>query len=131
MIQPGVRLRTVLEEVEAFIRAEGGGPRSDKGTLCRGTAPLYGLSAGRSGTLGEFAIAYEQGKLIGVLEGTGGITGALPALEATLHKQTGSVVIYENDPAVLVDRLLQRYQSADYHCPCYPDSAGTHTDRVE
>jgi uncharacterized protein (TIGR00725 family) len=89
------------------------------------------IVSGRSGTLGEFAIAYEQGKLIGVLEGTGGITGALPALEATLHKQTGSVVIYENDPAVLVDRLLQRYQSADYHCPCYPDSAGTHTDRVE
>ena len=28
---------------------------------------------GRSGTLGEFAIAYEEGKLIGVLTGTGGI----------------------------------------------------------
>jgi uncharacterized protein (TIGR00725 family) len=89
------------------------------------------IVSGRSGTLGEFAIAYEQGKLIGVLEGTGGITGALPALEAALNKQTGSVVIYEDDPVVLVDRLLQTYQSADYHCPCHPDSAGTHTDRVE
>jgi hypothetical protein len=39
--------------------------------------------SGRSGTLGEFAIAYEEGKLIGVLTGTGGITAALPVLEAT------------------------------------------------
>jgi hypothetical protein len=43
------------------------------------------LVSGRSGTLGEFAIAYEEGKLIGVLTGTGGITEALPSLEATLN----------------------------------------------
>ena len=30
--------------------------------------------SGRSGTLGEFAIAYEEGKLIGALTDTGGIT---------------------------------------------------------
>jgi uncharacterized protein (TIGR00725 family) len=64
---------------------------------------------GRSGTLGEFAIAYEEGKLIGVLTGTGGITEALPALEATLFKATGSEVLYDADPARLVDRLLARY----------------------
>lgn len=79
---------------------------------------------GRSGTLGEFAIAYEEGKLIGVLTGTGGITTALPALEASLNKRTGSEVIYESDPDVLVERLLERYLSAGYQCPCYPTSAG-------
>lgn len=80
---------------------------------------------GRSGTLGEFAIAYEQGKLIGVLAGTGGITTALPALEASLSKHTGSEVIYESDPELLVDRLLERYLSAEYKCPCYPTSLGS------
>jgi uncharacterized protein (TIGR00725 family) len=35
---------------------------------------------GRSGTLGEFAIAYEEGKLIGVLTGTDGITDGLAGL---------------------------------------------------
>jgi len=32
------------------------------------------FAGGRSGTLGEFAIAYDEAKIIGVLEGTGGIT---------------------------------------------------------
>jgi len=79
---------------------------------------------GRSGTLGEFAIAYEQGKLIGVLEGTGGITTALPQLEASLNKPTGAEVLYDADPGVLVRRLLDRYRSADYVCPCHPVSPG-------
>lgn len=75
---------------------------------------------GRSGTLGEFAIAYEEGKLIGVLTGTGGITDALPGVEASFRKETGAEVMYEADPARLVDRLLERYRSETYVCPCRP-----------
>jgi uncharacterized protein (TIGR00725 family) len=75
---------------------------------------------GRSGTLGEFAIAYEEGKLIGVLSGTGGITTALPQLEATLGKKTGAEVFYDDDPYRLVERLLERYLSGSYVCPCHP-----------
>ena len=81
------------------------------------------IVGGRSGTLGEFAIAYEMGKLIGVLTGTGGITPALPALEARLaEKLTGADVLYEGDPAALVDRLLDRYLSGSYVCSCYPEN---------
>lgn len=87
------------------------------------------IVSGRSGTLGEFAIAYEQGKLIGVLTGTGGITTALPALEASLNKQTGSEVMYESNPEALVDRLLDRYLSGGYKCPCYPTGAGSTSQR--
>ena len=32
------------------------------------------IAGGRTGTLGELAIAYDEGRLIGVLTGTGGIT---------------------------------------------------------
>jgi uncharacterized protein (TIGR00725 family) len=78
---------------------------------------------GRSGTLGEFAIAYEHGKLIGVLTGTGGITEALPAMEATLKKRTGSEVLYDSDPNRLLDRLLARYTAPSYECACHPTSA--------
>jgi len=79
------------------------------------------IVGGRSGTLGEFAIAYEQGKLIGVLQGSGGITAALPALEARLaEKKTGAEVLYDEDPVGLVARLLDRYLSGGYVCPCYP-----------
>jgi hypothetical protein len=78
------------------------------------------VAGGRSGTLGEFAIAYEEGKLIGVLTGTGGITPALPELETTLGKKTGAEVIYDDDPERLVQRLLERYLSSSYVCPCRP-----------
>lgn len=76
---------------------------------------------GRSGTLGEFAIAYEEGKLIGVLSGTGGITEGLPEIERAIGKSTGSEVIYRQSPEELVDSVLARYQSDQYVCPCYPD----------
>lgn len=77
---------------------------------------------GRSGTLGEFAIAYEEGKLIGVLTETGGITVALPSLVDSLGaaKDTGAEVIYDPTPERLVERLLERYLSAGYRCPCHP-----------
>lgn len=84
------------------------------------------IVGGRSGTLGEFAIAYEAGKLIGVLEGTGGITAAIPELEATLAlKDTGAQVLYGSVPEDLVRRLLDRYRSSDYDCPCHPDRLRT------
>jgi uncharacterized protein (TIGR00725 family) len=78
---------------------------------------------GRSGTLGEFAIAYEEGKLIGVLTGTGGIAEALGSIEASLSKNTGAEVIYDADPARLIERLLARYASPGYVCPCWPTGA--------
>ena len=84
---------------------------------------------GRSGTLGEFAIAYEEGKLIGVLTETGGITVALPVLQASIAKTTGAEVIYEAEPERLVDRLLERYLAADYVCPCHPASQETSSTR--
>ena len=89
------------------------------------------IVGGRSGTLGEFAIAYEEGKLIGILEGTGGITAALPVIEANIGKSTGSEVIYGSEPQKLVARLLERYQSGAYVCPCHPSGALARTVTVE
>jgi uncharacterized protein (TIGR00725 family) len=84
------------------------------------SSDIIAVIGNRSGTLGEFAIAYEEGKLIGVLTGTGGIAEALPALLAALRKDTGAEVIYDDVPARLIERLLERYQSDDYVCPCRP-----------
>lgn len=71
----------------------------------------------RSGTLGEFAIAYEERKLIGVLAGTGGITVALPTLEGRWGKNTGAEAIYDSEPERLVAMLLERYLSGSYVVP--------------
>ncbi len=72
------------------------------------------IVGGRSGTLGEFAIAYDEGKLIGVLEGSGGITEALPAIVEICHKDSGAHLIYDTDPERLVARLIDYYHQN--HC---------------
>ena len=78
------------------------------------------VAGGRCGTLGEFAIAYEEGKLIGVLQGSGGITSVLADVEKSFGKSTGAEVIYDTNPNALVRRLLNRYRSESYKCPCHP-----------
>jgi len=65
------------------------------------------LVGGRSGTLGEFAIAYDEGKLIGVLQGTGGIAEHVSTLVEVIHKDTGAQVIYDDDPDRLISTLVE------------------------
>ncbi len=68
------------------------------------------IIGGRSGTLGEFAIAYDEGKLIGVLTDTGGIADQIEViLDICKIKQTGAKVVQESDPKRLVSRLLRLY----------------------
>ncbi len=76
------------------------------------------ILGGRSGTLGEFAIAYDEGKLIGVLQGTGGITDHLPQIiESFGAKDTGARVVYEANPEILITKLSESYTSGHYRRP--------------
>lgn len=74
------------------------------------------LVGGRSGTLGEFAIAYDEGKLIGVLTGTGGIADHIPALVEVIAKDTGAQIIYDDDPWLLISKLVEIYKSRFTNC---------------
>jgi uncharacterized protein (TIGR00725 family) len=65
---------------------------------------------GRSGTLGEFCIAYDEGKLIGILLHSGGISDQLEHITELVKKETGATIIQDDDPARLVDRCLDLYQ---------------------
>ena len=68
------------------------------------------IAGGRSGTLGEFSIAYDEGHLIGVLTGTGGIADRLESiLEVVGVKETGARVLSDDDPVALVDRLIAEH----------------------
>ena len=69
------------------------------------------FAGGRSGTLGEFAIAYDEGKIIGILESTDGITEHLNTIVSFVNKDTGAVIVSDPDPAVLLDQMEQLYQS--------------------
>ena len=65
------------------------------------------LVGGRSGTLGEFAIAYDEGKLIGVLKGTGGLSEHVATLVAVIQKETGAQLVYDDDPDRLIGTLVE------------------------
>ena len=75
------------------------------------------IVGGSSGTLGELAIAYDEGKLIGVLTGTGGISDMVRDILATCNKETGSRVLYDDKPDRLVERLLEIYRTEHYRQP--------------
>ena len=125
-ISPGATLKEHVEVFHSPYREYDVMIFTGMGLMGRELLNIYSsdiviVVGGRSGTLGEFAIAYEAGPLIGGLQGTGGITMAIPDLERNLAaKQTGAEVLYDDDPARLIDRLLHRYQSQDYVCPCHP-----------
>ena len=65
------------------------------------------IVGGRSGTLGELAIAYDEGKPIGVLTGMGGIGAIAKDIIAACGKSTGAQVIYESRPQRLIAELLK------------------------
>jgi len=64
---------------------------------------------GRSGTLGEFCIAYDEGKLIGILTHSGGISDQFVPIAQLVNKNTGSILISDDGPEALVDRCLETY----------------------
>lgn len=75
------------------------------------------IVGGSSGTLGELAIAYDEGKLIGVLTGTGGISDMVADILVKCDKQTGARVIYDADPHQLIAQLVDVYRSEHFRRP--------------
>lgn len=68
------------------------------------------IVGGRSGTLGEFAIAYDEGRLIGVLTGTGGVADHVDDFLPVIKKPTGSRIVFDDDPERLVRRCVQSFK---------------------
>lgn len=81
------------------------------------------IAGGRTGTLGELAIAYDEGRLIGVLTGTGGITTMVEDILRTCNKDTGACVLYDDEPERLIARLVERYRTTHFRKPsCFCDA---------
>lgn len=81
------------------------------------TSDIVVIVGGSSGTLGELAIAYDEGKLIGVLTGTGGISNMVADILAACDKNTGARVVYDHDPRRLTERLLDVYRHEHFRRP--------------
>ena len=63
---------------------------------------------GGIGTLNEFTIAYDEGNVIGVLEGTGGVADQIRELTKLSRKTTSAQVLFEPIPEELIDSCLKR-----------------------
>ncbi len=83
------------------------------------------FAGGRTGTLGELAIAYDEGRLIGILTGTAGITEIVEEIIRVAGKDTGACLLYDNDPERLVERLIQYYRTEHIWKPsCFCEGGG-------
>ena len=65
---------------------------------------------GSVGTLNEFTIGFEEGKVMGILENMGGISGFIDEIIQIAKKETNATVIYDKDPKKLIRRLVQEVQ---------------------
>ena len=69
--------------------------------------------AGAMGSLNEWTIAHDEGKVIGCLTGTGGVADEADYLLQKFSKDTGAQVFQESDPAKLIDACLQALASRE------------------
>jgi uncharacterized protein (TIGR00725 family) len=71
------------------------------------------IFGGGMGALNEFTIAYDEGKIIGMLEGTGGIADHVREIVSFANKPTEAQLIYSSEPEPLIDDCLAVWRSRD------------------
>jgi uncharacterized protein (TIGR00725 family) len=76
-------------------------------------ADIVIIFGGATGTLNEFTIAYDEGKVIGVLEGSGGIADHLREVIGFCKKDCPGVVLFDTEPEKLVARCLETFAARE------------------
>src|SRR5262245_31038527 len=64
------------------------------------------IFGGELGTLNEFTIAYDEGKVIGVLEGTGGVAERILDISKLSSRRRSGEIVFEKEPETLIARCL-------------------------
>jgi uncharacterized protein (TIGR00725 family) len=129
-ISPGLSIdehqgkyRSPIEDFDVLIYT-GSGLMGREITNIR-SCDIIVIVGGRTGTLGELAIAYDEGRLIGVLTGTGGISEIVETIIRVSAKETGACVLYDADPENLINRLIEFYRTKHFRKPsCFCDAQG-------
>jgi hypothetical protein len=71
------------------------------------TSDIVVFIAGSIGSLNEFTIAYDEGKIIGCLTGTGGVADEIKRIAETFPKKTKARIVHDDDPTKLIERCLR------------------------
>lgn len=77
------------------------------------SADIVVIFGGATGTLNEFTIAYDEGKIIGVLEGSGGIADLIRQVIECCKKDCPGVVLFDNEPTRLVQLCLEAWSARE------------------
>jgi uncharacterized protein (TIGR00725 family) len=77
------------------------------------SAEIVIIIGGGMGTLNELTIAYDEGKIIGVLESSGGIADHLREIIAFASKPSAAQLIFDSEPERLVDECLAAWRSRE------------------
>jgi predicted Rossmann-fold nucleotide-binding protein len=65
------------------------------------------IIGGRIGTLNEFTISYDLGKVIGILERSGGTSGMIPAIVEMANKDSHAKLLYSDNASRLADMVIE------------------------
>jgi len=71
------------------------------------SADIVLVLGGATGTLNEFTIAYDEGKIIGVLDGSGGIADHIREIIKACNKPSACQVFIDGDPVKLVESCIR------------------------
>lgn len=75
------------------------------------TSDIVIFVSGSIGALNEFTIAYDEGKVIGCLTGTGGVADKAETILNLLPKKGYSKIIADTDPASLLSDCVEKLNS--------------------
>lgn len=71
------------------------------------------IIAGGAGTMHEFLIAFETGKIIGVLEESGGIADTLKDFLSKVKRKAKTPIIYDKNPKNLVKKVIKEVEKSN------------------
>ena len=69
------------------------------------------LLGGGVGTLNEFTVAYDEGKVVGVLEGSGGVSNHIEEILKICDRKMNEKIVSDTDPKKLIDKVLEALKS--------------------
>lgn len=72
------------------------------------------ILGGATGTLNEFTIAYDEGKIIGVLAGSGGVADHIKQLVEVCKKPTLGKLFFDADPKTLIQTCVSAVAAEDH-----------------
>ena len=77
------------------------------------SADIVIIFGGATGTLNEFTIAYDEGKVIGVLEGSGGCADHIKEVIDFCKKPSRATVLFGSDAEKLIEDCLEALASQE------------------